>query len=81
MITELEFLDGIGSESIAPNIEAYDGHPLGIGDLVYLDRNGSWAPFRVVDRVFYFMDSRPDGRQKISLHCVPFDKELDSFIC
>ena len=80
MITELEFLDGVGSEGIAPNIEAYDGHVPCIGDLVYLDRNGNWAPFRVVDRAFYLMDSRPDSKRKISLHCVAFDKERDSFI-
>ena len=80
MITELEFLDGIGSEGVAPSIEVYDGHVPCIGDLVILDRNSNREPFRVVDRAFYLMDSRPDGRRKISLHCVPFDKERDSFI-
>jgi len=80
MITELEFLDGVGSEGIARNIEAYDGYVPCIGDLVYLDRNSNGEPFRVVDRAFYLMDSSPDSRRKISRHCVPFDKERDSFI-
>ncbi len=58
MITGLEFLDGVGSESIAPNIEAYDGHVPSVSDRVCLDRNGNWELFRVVDRAFYFFGSR-----------------------
>jgi hypothetical protein len=77
MAIELEFLDGIGAEGIANNIEAYDGHIPCIGDLVYLETHGERKPFRVVDRAFYFVLT--DAKRKISLHCVPFDKERDSF--
>jgi hypothetical protein len=77
MAIELEFLDGIGSVGIANNVEAYDGHVPVIGDLVYLATQGERKPFRVVDRAFYFVLA--DGKRKISLHCVPFDKERDSF--
>ena len=80
MTTELEFLDGVGSKDIAPNIEACDRHVPCIDDLVYLDRNGNLEPFRIVEQAFYLTDSRPDSRRKISLYCEPFDKERDSFI-
>lgn len=79
MITELEFLNGVGSEGVASNIQAYDGQVPCIGDLVYLERNGNGEPFRVVDRVFHLTGPQPDSTQKISFHCVPFDKERDSF--
>jgi hypothetical protein len=69
MITELEFLDGTGSESIAPSIETYDGEAPSIGDLVYLDTSGQWQHFRVVDRVFYLL--MPNAKRKISLYCHP----------
>jgi hypothetical protein len=68
MITELEFLDGTGSESIASNMEAYEGEAPCIGDLVHLDAQGQWQRFRVVDRVFYLM---PSAKRKIALYCHP----------
>jgi hypothetical protein len=77
MTIELEFLDSVGSEAIASSLEAYDGQVPCIGDLVHLDRNGTWQCFSVVSRQFFFLS--PNDKQKISLHCVIFDKERDSF--
>ena len=64
MLTELEFLDSTGSEGFAPSIFPYDGPVPVIGDLLYLD----FATFRVVDRVFYYVQPVGD-RWKVSLHC------------
>jgi hypothetical protein len=69
MMTELEFLDGIGLEGIAPSIEAYDGEVPHIGDLIHLKIDETWDPFRVVDRVFYLTSL--NDKQKITLFCHP----------
>jgi hypothetical protein len=70
----LEFANSSGSESIAGNIEPYDGPLPMIGDVIYLDME---RKFRVVERTFYYLASFPDRfttEMKVSLHCEPFDR-------
>jgi hypothetical protein len=72
MKTTLEFADSSGSESIAGQIEGYEGPVPAVGEIVYLDMA---AKFRVVQRVSYYLSASPgvldDFRRevKVSLHC------------
>jgi hypothetical protein len=45
MIAEFMFLDGVSSEGIAPNIEAYDRHVPCMGDLVYFGQKQQLGAF------------------------------------
>ena len=72
MTTSLEFLDNIGSESVAAPIEQYDGPVPAVGDMIYLDLT---ERFRIVRRIFSYLPERPRDltafrpEMKVSLHC------------
>jgi hypothetical protein len=72
MKTLLEFANASGNETVADNIEAYEGPLPATGDTIYLDLG---AKYRVVRRVFYYSPESPGTlhnfrrEMKVSLHC------------
>jgi hypothetical protein len=77
MKTMLEFANASGNETVAGNIEAYDGPLPATGDTIYLDLA---AKYRVVRRVFYYSPESPDRlynfrpEMKVSLYCERLDE-------
>ncbi len=71
MTTHIEFLNSMGNEPVAGDIQKYDGPVPITGDLVYLDAES----FLVIRRVFYYVavEAGREGsfrrEMKVSLRC------------
>ena len=71
MTTHLEFLNSMGNESIAGDIQKYDGPVPMTGDIVYQDAES----FQVIKRVFYYVavaaghEGSFRREMKVSLRC------------